>query len=163
MLVIPLLGTAGVITKSCHPPPPHRTPPLPAAHRRPRALLCATQCSHVAQPTYLFQSPSRRSSSHFSSIGRDYAAQAAQSALDAKSGLFASVETPKPFGTPLRMKTRRAAAQSSFVPIFSMAQIGTSRAIFGVMGGVVSSTARSNSMAPPDAHRSLAVVPLSRG
>jgi hypothetical protein len=61
MLAIPLFGTAGVKTKSWHPPPPHHAPPLPAAHRRPRALLRATQCFHVAQPTEFFHAPSSRS------------------------------------------------------------------------------------------------------
>jgi hypothetical protein len=46
------------------------------------------------------------------------------------------VETPISFGTPLRMKTHWAASQSSFVPISSMAHIGTNRVIFGVVGGI---------------------------
>ncbi len=75
-------------------------------------------------------------------IRRDYAAQAAQSALGAKSALFASVGTPI-HRTPLMKKTRWAAAQSSFVPISSMVRIGTNRAIFGVMVGVASPTAGS--------------------
>jgi hypothetical protein len=58
MLAIPLFGTAGVMTESGHPQPVQRTPPLPAAHHRFRALLPTTQCSHVPQPTDLFHPPS---------------------------------------------------------------------------------------------------------
>ena len=59
-----------------------------------------------------------------------------------------SEETPILLGTPLRMKTRWEGAQSSFVPITSMVHIGTNRAIFGVMGGTASPTARSYLRSP---------------
>jgi hypothetical protein len=57
------------------------------------------------------------------------------------SSLF-SLETPIRFGTPLRMMTRWAGAQSSFVPISSMARIGTNRSVFGVMDGIAPPAAR---------------------
>ena len=56
-------------TKSWQPLAPLRTPPLRAAHRRPRALLRPTQCNHVAQPTDPFHFPSSLSERPFQAWG----------------------------------------------------------------------------------------------
>jgi hypothetical protein len=52
-----------------------------------------------------------------------------------------SVEPRISLGLPLRMKTRWASAQSSFIPISSMVHIGKNRAVFEVMDEIVSPTA----------------------
>ena len=69
-----------------------------------------------------------------------------------------SVEAPIPFGTPLRMKTHSAGAQSSFVPISPMVHIGTNRAVFEIMREMASPPTRSYSIASPEPRRSTSVA-----